>query len=113
MSLFPQSNIQDLNSLERDFLNFIGFMTTFKASDYAKFYFALKELSDNKESLPSKPLTQDQADRLENASSNLGKSKRDEFLESAQYSDVKQHAGMDLAVATEGSSSRGSQRKRE
>ncbi len=36
LSLFPQMDIQDLNSLEREFLNFIQYATTFKASEYAK-----------------------------------------------------------------------------
>jgi hypothetical protein len=72
LSLFPQSNIYDLNALEREFLNAMNFLTGFKASEYAKFYFALKELSTNKESLPSKPLSQEQADRLEKGSKDLG-----------------------------------------
>ncbi len=107
LSLFPQSSIQDLNALEREFLNFMGFMTTFKASDYAKFYFALKELSDHKEVLPSKPLTQEQAERLELGSKNLGaKSKREEQLAAAGYSEVQQVSGMDLAVSIDRSSKR-------
>src|SRR5689334_16884451 len=61
LSLFPQTDIQDLNTLEREFLNFLQYATTFKASDYAKYYFALKELSDNKDILPAKPLSQEQA----------------------------------------------------
>jgi hypothetical protein len=37
LALFPLSNIGDLNSLEREFLNAIQFNTTFKASDYARY----------------------------------------------------------------------------
>ena len=99
LALFPQSTIADLNQLEREFLNSMHFETAFKASDYAKYYFALKELSNNKEILPSRPLSQDQADRLEQGSLLLQKSRREEALDGAAYSDVHHVSGMDLAVA--------------
>ena len=53
LSLFPQSNIQDLNSIERTLLNCMSFDTNIKASQYIQYYFALKELSRNADSLPS------------------------------------------------------------
>jgi hypothetical protein len=46
VAMFPKSNIQDINNLERSFLNGIAFNTAFSASDYARYYFALRELSD-------------------------------------------------------------------
>lgn len=99
LSLFPQSDIQDLNALERVFLDLIGYATTFKASEYAKYYFALKELSEDKEKLPAKPLSQEQADRLEKGSNKLGvKSKN---AASDGFSDVHQVAGMDLAMSSD------------
>lgn len=50
--------------------------------------------------MPSKPLTQEQAERLENGSKSLGqKSKKEEMLSESGYSDVHHISGMDLAVA--------------
>lgn len=65
VSMFRRSDIQDLNSLERSFLTTIEFATTFHASDYARYYFALRELSDAKDALPQKPLTDASQRKLE------------------------------------------------
>lgn len=106
LSLFPSTDIQDLNTLEREFLNFLQYATTFKASDYARYYFALKELSDNKDALPAKPLTQEQADRLESGSTVLGANAKSKAKANEQgggsrsnFSGVSHVAGMDLAVS--------------
>lgn len=97
LSLFPASDIQDLNTLEREFLNFIQFATTFRASEYATYYFALKELSDNKDALPPKPLSQEQADRLESASKSA--SNKAKAQERGSFSEFHSVAGMDLAMS--------------
>ncbi len=59
----------------------------------------MKELSDNKDVLPSKPLSQEQADRLESASSKLAVKKQEPYLSTAGFSDVRVVAGMDLAMS--------------
>ena len=68
LTLFPESDINDLNNLEMAFLNYLNFETQFLASDFARYFFALKELSEHKESLPAKPLSQEQADRIASSS---------------------------------------------
>jgi hypothetical protein len=102
LNLFPSSSINDLNALERDTLQFMDFMTTFKASDYARYYFALKELSDHKDVLPSHPLSQEQAEKLENKSKALGTSKKKSGGQSnpklSPRTDVKSVQGMDISV---------------
>jgi hypothetical protein len=45
LSLFPQSNIQDLNALEREFLNFMNFMTAFKVQRFDFCFFFSSDLS--------------------------------------------------------------------
>ncbi len=71
VSMFPRSDIGDINALEREFLNRIQFGTSVGAGEYAKYYFALRELSEHKDALPAKPLTDAQAKRLETASQQL------------------------------------------
>lgn len=68
VSMFNRSDIQDMNGLERSFLTTIDFATRCSASDYMKYYFALRELSDSdqKQHLPlQKPLSDAAARRLE------------------------------------------------
>jgi hypothetical protein len=48
-----------------------GFDLFLRVLRYAKYYFALRELSDHKDALPAKPLTDAQARRLETGSTQL------------------------------------------
>ena len=83
-SVFPAVTIQDLNKLERAYLQALQFTVTLKASvyallfiylsslsfmpfrRYAKYYFELRALSGiSEESFPMKPLDKDGATKLE------------------------------------------------
>lgn len=91
--------------MERDFLNGIQFGTTFKASEYAKFYFALRELSDvaDEEALPTKPLSRQQQDDLEKKSSAFAKQKQPEqpLARSASLSHFVSRADKAAAASSE------------
>jgi hypothetical protein len=63
VSMFDRSDIHDMNALERAFLVAIDFSTRCSASDYMKYYFALRELSAD--ALPQKPLSEAATRQLE------------------------------------------------
>ena len=87
LSVFPNVSVTDLNALERKFLQALSYNVGMKASEYAKYYFDLRELSGEGKFESVKPLTQEQADKLENNSlgleqTNKSKLKRTQSAES-------------------------------
>ena len=72
LSVFPMVSVKDLNALERKFLAVLNYNVGMKASEYAKLYFDLREKSTKGGGFESvKPLTQEQAERLESNSLGL------------------------------------------
>lgn len=65
LSVFPLVSVKDLNTLERKFLEVLNYNVGMRASEYAKLYFDLREKSTEGGFESVKPLTQEQADRLE------------------------------------------------
>uniref|UniRef100_A0A8K9V9C4 Cyclin Y n=1 Tax=Oncorhynchus mykiss TaxID=8022 RepID=A0A8K9V9C4_ONCMY len=58
--------VEDMNELERQFLELLQFNINVPSSVYAKYYFDLRSLSEtNNLSFPLEPLSQDKAQRLE------------------------------------------------
>ena len=71
LSVFPMVSVKDLNALERTYLRVLNYNVGMKASEYAKLYFDLREKSTEGGFESVKPLTQDQAKRLEENSLGL------------------------------------------
>lgn len=66
LSVFPNVSVNDLNKLEKYFLELVTYNVSLKASEYAKYYFELRELAEkDSKSFPLKPLTTLDAQRLE------------------------------------------------
>jgi len=68
----PRSYADDLNKIERAFLSAICFRTTITASEYAKYYFALKELSDHRYKVDESAVTES-SDKMEDITSSFQK----------------------------------------
>jgi hypothetical protein len=69
LDLFPSLIIADLNMLELYWLDSIQFNVTVTASQYAKYYFELRALSEvDKNHFPLEPLDKDTAQELEKKS---------------------------------------------
>jgi len=64
LNVFPYISVEDLNRLERQFLNAIQYMVTLKSSVYTKYYLDLRALSD-KSKFPMEPLTEERLKELE------------------------------------------------
>ncbi len=45
LSVFPNVSVKDLNALERKFLEVLSYNVGMKASEYAKYYFDLRQRS--------------------------------------------------------------------
>ncbi|KAL6069528.1 Cyclin Y [Balamuthia mandrillaris] len=66
LSVFPNVDVNDLNKLEKYFLELVGYNVSLKASEYAKYYFELRELAEkDSKHFPLEPLTTQGAARLE------------------------------------------------
>lgn len=66
LSVFPNVNVNDLNKLEKYFLELVAYNVSLKASEYAKYYFELRELAEkDSKAFPLQPLTTADAQRLE------------------------------------------------
>jgi len=74
LNVFPLLSVDDLNRLERQFLNAIRYMVTLKSSVYTKYFFDLRSLSD-KSNFPMEPLTEEKLKILESKSKGI----EDEF----------------------------------
>jgi len=93
LSVFPNVSVKDLNELERKFLQVLSYNVGMKASEYAKYYFDLRQRSTEGKFESVKPLTQQQAEKLESNSLGLEQSskakpghKRTKSLESKDVS---------------------------
>ena len=71
LSVFPMVSVKDLNALERKFLEVLNYNVGMKASEYAQLYFDLREKSTEGGFESVKPLTQEQAEKLESNSLGL------------------------------------------
>jgi len=74
LNVFPYMSVDDLNRLERQFLNAIQYMVTLKSSVYTKYFFELRSLSD-KSNFPMDPLNEERLKDLEIKTQNI----EDEF----------------------------------
>jgi len=70
LNVFPYISVEDLNRLERQFLNAIQYMVTLKSSVYTKYYLEIRALSD-KNHFPMEPLTEERLKELEIKSQGL------------------------------------------
>jgi len=69
IKLCPFMTIDDLATLEREYLHALQFIVAIKASIYAKYYFALSSIAEkNETNFPLKPLSRDDEQRLERLS---------------------------------------------
>lgn len=66
-------SVEDMNELERQFLEMLQFNINVPASVYAKYYFDLRTLADQNDlTFPTEPLTKDRAHKLEAMSQAIG-----------------------------------------
>eukprot|EP01091_Cochliopodium_minus_P014661 TRINITY_DN5004_c0_g1_i1.p1 TRINITY_DN5004_c0_g1~~TRINITY_DN5004_c0_g1_i1.p1 ORF type:complete len:312 (-),score=104.26 TRINITY_DN5004_c0_g1_i1:30-965(-) len=77
MNMVPMSSVDDLNKLERKFLTYLQFKTSLSATDYARYYFALRELATNKNNFSEKALTEKEAKKLETMTSTFQQNQLD------------------------------------
>jgi hypothetical protein len=74
LNVFPFISVDDLNRIERQYLNAIQYMVTLKSSVYTKYYLDLRSLSE-KTNFPMESLSEEQLKNLEIKSQNI----EDEF----------------------------------
>jgi hypothetical protein len=74
LNVFPYISVDDLNRIERQYLNAIQYMVTLKSSVYTKYFLDLRSLSE-KSNFPLEPLSDEQLKNLELKSQNI----EDEF----------------------------------
>ncbi|XP_022102099.1 cyclin-Y-like protein 1 [Acanthaster planci] len=83
--------VEDMNELERQFLEMVQFNINVPSSVYAKYYFDLRALADAYEiSFPSEPLSKERAQTLEAISRLCEEKTRDQM-----YQDLKRSSSMD------------------
>jgi hypothetical protein len=69
IQIFPYLTIDDLATIEREYLQALQFMVSIKPSIYAKYYFALCSIADkNDTNFPLKPLSREDQERLKTLS---------------------------------------------
>eukprot|EP00042_Codosiga_hollandica_P028506 m.149962 g.149962 ORF g.149962 m.149962 type:complete len:435 (+) comp52787_c0_seq1:83-1387(+) len=65
-SMLPAISVDDMNDLERTYLEMLQFNINVESSIYTKFYFDLRSLAEeNNKAFPLDPLTRDQAEKIE------------------------------------------------
>ena len=89
LSIFPKKlEIEYINTLERKFLKLLRYNVSLKASEYAKYYFELSNNAINQRDFQLKPLTKEQALKLEKNSTLLSEPNRKKRI----YSDTNNNA---------------------
>ncbi|XP_055709446.1 cyclin-Y-like protein 1 [Phlebotomus papatasi] len=84
--------VEDMNELERQFLELLQFNTNVPSSVYAKYYFDLRTLAEaNDLSFPSEPLSKERAQKLEAMSRVM----QDKVTAAALKNGVKKWSSMD------------------
>ena len=69
IDVFPNLTVRDLNLLERTWLDLLQYNVEVSASQYAKYYFELRALSEiDSRHFPLKPMDQEASKRLERRS---------------------------------------------
>jgi len=69
LNLFPKLNLNDINVLEKHFLELLQFNVSVTGSQYAKYFFELRALSElDANHFPLEPLNQAAAEKLEERS---------------------------------------------
>mmetsp|Transcript_16171 Transcript_16171/g.41529 ORF Transcript_16171/g.41529 Transcript_16171/m.41529 type:complete len:438 (-) Transcript_16171:44-1357(-) len=69
LNAFPCLTVKDLGQLEKKYLSLLMFNVSLSGSQYARYYFDLRELSDKEpKDFPLKPLDKDGQERLESRS---------------------------------------------
>jgi hypothetical protein len=82
LSVFPNVDVNDLNKLEKFFLRLVRYNVSLKASEYAKYYFELRELAEkDSRQFPLSPLTTTGAERLEQRAREAEKRARHQNLQ--------------------------------
>jgi len=64
LNVFPYISVDDLNRIERQYLNAIQYMVTLKSSVYTKYFLDLRSLSE-KTNFPLEPLSEEKLKNLE------------------------------------------------
>lgn len=94
--------VEDMNELERQFLELLQFNINVPAGVYAKYYFDLRTLAEaNDLSFPSEPLSKERAQKLEAMSSVM----QDKYATEALKNGLKKWSSLDN-VANGGASVR-------
>ncbi|TPX69830.1 hypothetical protein SpCBS45565_g02180 [Spizellomyces sp. 'palustris'] len=66
VQIFPEVDVEDMNQLERWYMAALDFDVNIKASEYARYYFSLRDLAEkSRRRWPLKPLTLRDAAKLE------------------------------------------------
>lgn len=79
--IYPFFTTEEINSLEKKFLDLINYSVTVKAALYAKYYFELRGLfNENLNEFPLRPLDRAKAEELEGRSKHIAKVEREKAI---------------------------------
>ncbi|CAG9314109.1 unnamed protein product [Blepharisma stoltei] len=79
--IYPFFNTEEINTLEKRFLELINYSVTVKAALYAKYYFELRGLfADNLADFPIRPLDNTKAREIEGRSEWIGKVEKEKSI---------------------------------
>jgi len=65
LSIFPNLSVKDLNTMEKQFLMYLQYNVSLKASLYTKYFFELQDLAESPREFPVKPMDKSLLDSLE------------------------------------------------
>eukprot|EP01102_Stenamoeba_stenopodia_P007505 TRINITY_DN2098_c0_g1_i1.p1 TRINITY_DN2098_c0_g1~~TRINITY_DN2098_c0_g1_i1.p1 ORF type:complete len:868 (-),score=205.54 TRINITY_DN2098_c0_g1_i1:137-2740(-) len=68
LSIFPNLSVKDLNTMEKQFLMYLQYNVSLKASLYTKYFFELQDLAESPREFPVKPMDKALLDSLEKRS---------------------------------------------
>jgi hypothetical protein len=99
LNVFPNLTVDDLNQLERHYLNSLQFNVSLKASVYAKYYFELRALSErDSQHFPLKPLDKEGQKRLEIRSKGLETTAKKNKVQRSQSMDTYKSPSIPISL---------------
>jgi len=97
--ILKDTNVEDMNELERQFLELLQFNINVPSSVYAKYYFDLRALAEaNDLSFPTEPLNKERAVKLEALSSVI----EDKFRDIHKVASLRRPASLDALTSPQG-----------